>query len=55
MAEFTQEADDARAELEARGAGLTDVTPVLRCRAAIERLQVAPRVACLALLSCMSA
>ena len=49
MARHAQEAEDARAELEARGAGLTDVTPVLRCRAAIERLQVAPRVACAAL------
>lgn len=36
-----QEAEEARAELEARGSGLTDATPVLRCRAAIKRLQVA--------------
>ena len=35
-----QEAEEARAELEARGSGLTDATPVLRCRAAIKRLQV---------------
>ncbi len=39
MAVF-QEAEEARAELEARGSGLTDATPVLRCRTAIERLQV---------------
>ncbi|KAK9834047.1 hypothetical protein WJX81_005567 [Elliptochloris bilobata] len=38
-AQLEQEAEEARGELEARGSGLTDATPVLRCRAAIERLQ----------------